>query len=251
MVQTVVAGIQEQPFQIDLENIPAISHKRPRRCRRTLPARCEKLQLDLDAAFFSSTQILQSDSGSKSAQAPLGLRRAGVKRQSIQTFKRSTQSRVLVESATCLSSPNAPAIAPADPHPVRVAYQCKGAHSLPDRRCSRELQSLGIARNQNLMNKPSPSVPAPYTADALAVNTCCGTEHKALADAVLRHDSHSTMRALRGNARTRARAPALSFMLARANMQLPIMKEDTERARRTGEPLSDRHVIFQTSDAPP
>lgn len=101
---------------------------------------------------------------------------------------------------------------------------------MPEHRCSRELQSLGVSRHVHAWNGTSP-LPTCNTAldnigigrDALArTSTCVGLNPPF-------RGPHT------GTARTRARAPALSFMLARATMQMPINKEDVNQGRRHGE----------------
>eukprot|EP00892_Ulva_mutabilis_P009983 jgi/Ulvmu1/7357/UM036_0017.1 len=231
--------VQEQPFQIRLHNVPVISKKRPRRGRRTLPATCEALHLNLDAAFFSSTQTLVRDGETKSAKTVLGLGQPATACQANKAIQSKSQRPTLIHASIC-HSPSAaaarkvPAAARTTRHSKPTAQHSRRPHSMPDRRCSRELQSLGLTHNPHFLKGRSSPFPI-LEAAAHAPETTCGAKSDAmLTNGHLHSGSSSAMRYLsRGEARTRARAPALGFMLARSNMQLPIMKEDVTHGRRT------------------
>lgn len=243
-----MSDVQEQPFQIDLENIPVVSHKRPRRGRGTLPATCEELQLNLDAAFFSSTQALESELTPKVVRTALAHRRPGINRQAKKNVRARSQSRLLAQRSGCRSSINEPLVqelpeVASASRTAPVAQQSRRAQGMPDRRISRELQSLGVAHGRSIWAEGSPSFPAPFSASDANVKPS-GMENDLWPGSVMCHGSPSTIRGLnRGKARTRARAPALGFMLARANMQLPINKDDVTHGRRTGMPFTNSTVV--------
>ena len=107
-----------------------------------------------------------------------------------------------------------------------------GTCSMPDRRCSRELHSLGVPQFSNPWDGSQFVIPGAAEGDRMK----CGRSDEAVADIPGFPGCGVHFRKMSsGNARTRARAPALSFMLARANMQMPITKEEVPHSRRSGE----------------
>lgn len=239
---------QEQPFEVDPKHIRVASRKRPHRARGKLPARCEDIQLDLDSAFFSSTSILYSSLEPKAARTALKRRWPTVNRPSNNnslTYDRCgahdliSERCALVDAVTVQASPSAV--------PCRasnlslVVQQARRTRSMPERRCSRELQSLGVSYKLHGWNGAPPLCPATMATGNPALTEGIGREHDMFTHASPFPGLASSLQGFHtGKARTRARAPALGFMLARANMQMPITKDDVAHGRRTGESMLTR-----------
>lgn len=235
--------LQEQPFQVDLKHIPVTSRKRSRRARGTLPARCEEIQLDLGAAFFSSTQVLQSGLEPKAARTALAPRWPVVNRpannKSLPHYLHGAHDS-LSECCASVDAVTVQALPSAVPrtasNPAQVVQPSRRTQSMPERRCSRELQSLGVSYKSHGWKGAAPLCAATLATGSPALKEGTGREHDMFARESQFPGPASSLQGFHtGKARTRARAPALGFMLARANMQMPITKDDVAHGRRTGE----------------
>jgi hypothetical protein len=237
-VTILLRAVQEDPYRIEAENIPLANKKSHRRCRSTLPARVDDVSLDLSAPFFSSTQVLQSDSDVPMARKIAPKHRQGPIRQAaaLRTMPKDRHGNHALSPATSISKDEQPVqIRPKADAQVLNVDESKASKAatrstpknviwsverLPRRRRqsvhTSQMPLAHVCSSPNVpIRKPSPHVDF-RVPDAAGIPTP-GSAIKA---------------------RTRARTPSLDFILARCSMPLPIVRDEGRALKRNGKPSS-------------
>ena len=209
--------LQEEQYRIEAENLPVVLKRDNRRCKSTVPARVDDVNLDLTAAFFSSTQVLQQ------AEAVPMARKQGYKTRrqesALENMPRHSEQRAF-SPATSASKDDQLA-----PEHARMLYNDRqpAAQHFSKKNVTFSVERLPSRRRNTVHGH----VPHSHTCSPPSMGRPAGLH----VDFQLPHNL-SPGSAVR--ARTRNRAPSLDFMVARIGMPLPIIRDEGRALKRNG-----------------